>query len=467
MKEASEAFTDLDEEDWKTKLEYDLRTMTLKNTLRNLRLILENDPQLKGIVFNQLADGLEIQGDLPWKHSAKFWRDADDSQLVCYVDGHYGSFSQRNNDVAVIKVSDDRAYHPIRRYFESLPPWDGIPRVDTLLVDYLGAEDTPYVEAVTRKALCAAYRRVYEPGIKFDYITVLNGDQGIGKSTLIAKLGMDWYSDSLNLSDMNDKTAAEKLQGFWIHEIGEMAGMKKADLEKVKAFVSRCDDKYRASFGRRVTPHPRQCIRKKGYKVLAYLSVRTISTERSWYKTYSNCKLKKLSDWPKEYYMDLKNTAWRKFLVSRATDLRKKGFDGWWLDNLDVYEEYKSKAMFNAVLAILQDIKVLNGYVMVNGGSEWVDDALDKKVNLSKMINGYTKEEVFSLITSYAGKGKFSKQEASQKKFYQGLLKRVKKAKVETFLLEYTKDATLKTKIKDWCAKNKVNGYYISVNVDL
>ena len=98
------------------------------------------------------------------------------------------------------------------------------------------------------------------PGTKFDNILVLNGPQGIGKSTLIALLGGEWYSDSLSISDMNDKTAAEKLQGFWIMEIGELAGMRKADIDKVKAFISRQDDKYRASFGRRVTPHPRQCI---------------------------------------------------------------------------------------------------------------------------------------------------------------------------------------------------------------
>lgn len=102
--------------------------------------------------------------------------------------------------------------------------------------------------------------RVYQPGIKFDYAVVLNGDQGIGKSTFISNLGMEWFSDSLALSDMNDKTAAEKLQGYWILEIGELAGMKKADIDKVKAFISRRDDKYRASFGRRVTPHPRQCV---------------------------------------------------------------------------------------------------------------------------------------------------------------------------------------------------------------
>ncbi len=182
------------------------------------------------------------------------------SQLICYVDANYGTFSARNYQIAVQKVTDDRSYHPIREMFESLPPWDGVERLDTLLIDYLGAEDNQYVRAVTRKALCAAYMRVYTPGIKYDTMLVLNGDQGIGKSTLIAKLGMDWYSDSLNLSDMNDKTAAEKLQGYWILEIGELAGMKKADIDKVKAFISRQDDKYRASFGRRVTPHPRQCV---------------------------------------------------------------------------------------------------------------------------------------------------------------------------------------------------------------
>lgn len=255
----AEAEAEFVDEDWQTHLEIG-KNGEVRNTLRNLTLILQNDENLKALVFNQMADGMEIKGKVPWKHPSKFWRDADDAQLISYVDSHYGSFSARNFDIAVTKVTDDRSYHPIHEMFDALPPWDGTPRVETVIIDYLGAQDNEYVRAVTRKALCAAYMRVYVPGIKYDYITVLNGSQGIGKSTLIAKLAMKWFSDSLTLSDMNDKTAAEKLQGFWIHEIGEMAGMKKADLEKVKAFVSRQDDKYRASFGRRVTPHPRQCI---------------------------------------------------------------------------------------------------------------------------------------------------------------------------------------------------------------
>lgn len=258
LSEAEDDF--VDSEDWKKKLRYTSKGAVLENSLYNAKLIIKHDPLLKGIVFNQLADGLEIKGDVPWQHPAKFWRDADDAQLICYVDDHYGSFSQRNYDIAVTKVSDDRSYHPIRRYFESLVQWDGVKRVDTLFIDYLGAEDNEYIRAVCRKTLCAAYMRIYHPGIKFDYLPVFNGAQGIGKSTFIANLGMEWFSDSLTLSDMNDKTAAEKLQGYWIHEISELAGMKKADLDKVKAFVSRRDDKYRASFGKRVSPHPRQCV---------------------------------------------------------------------------------------------------------------------------------------------------------------------------------------------------------------
>ena len=246
-------------EDWTKALQRD-RGGLLQNSLHNITLIMENDDNLKGICFNQLADGMEIKGEVPWQHPARFWRDADDAQLICYVDANYGTFSARNYQIAVSKVADDRSYHPIREYLASLPPWDGTPRAETILVDYLGAEDNAYTRAVTRKTLCGAVVRVRQPGIKFDYIPVLNGPQGIGKSTLIARLGGEWYSDSVSLTDMNDKTAAEKLQGYWILEIGELAGMKKADIDKVKAFISRQDDKYRASFGRRVTPHPRQCI---------------------------------------------------------------------------------------------------------------------------------------------------------------------------------------------------------------
>lgn len=186
---------------------------------------------------------------LPWRQVKPGWGDTDISCAKLYFERVYGIWSPTKfKDALLAVVSAERLYHPIKEYFSTLQ-WDGTERLDTLLIDYLGAEDTLYVRAVTRKTFTAAVARVYEPGIKFDSILVLNGPQGIGKSTLFALLGKDWYSDSLSISDMKDKTAAEKLQGYWILELGELAGIKKVDVETVKSFVTRTDDKFRQSYG--------------------------------------------------------------------------------------------------------------------------------------------------------------------------------------------------------------------------
>lgn len=207
-------------------------------------------------------------------------------------------------------------------------------------------------------------------------------------------------------------------------------------------------------------------IKSKGYKVLGYLSVGTIEKERSWYKKYKKYGLKKLKDWPNEIYADVRKTNWRCFLVSRAKSIKAKGFDGWWCDNIDVYSEYKSTKMFTAIKAVLKQIKSIGGYVMINGGSEFLDDVLDKKVSVSKFINGYTQEEVFSRITSYKGSGKFGKQNKDDGTYYKYMVKRSIKNKVAGFCLEYTRDNTLKKTIKEWCNKNK-SSYYISEDVNL
>lgn len=210
-----------------------------------------------------------------------------------------------------------------------------------------------------------------------------------------------------------------------------------------------------------------KAIKAKGYKVIAYLSIGTISTERSWFKKYCQYKLKRLEDWPKEYYMDTRKTPWRKFLITRARALKKRGFDGWWLDNLDVYEYYKSNGMFNSCAAVLRGIKSIGGYVMVNGGSEFFDKAMDKKMDLTKLVNGVTQEEVFSRITNYHGTGTFGKQTVVQGKWYRKYMKRLKKFKVHTFLLEYSRDDKVKKKIREFCVKYGMTGYYISSGVDL
>lgn len=252
-----------DDDNWKTKLKYQPKTGMLENTVYNLNLILAHDPDFRHFAFNEMANRIQITGELPWKRPEgnAFWRDADTAQLKSIIDIRYLPFTTRNHDIAFTKIADDRHFHPVRDYLDSLPEWDGVKRVEDLFIKYLQADDTEYVRTVTRKTFAAAVARIYLPGTKFDCVPVLDGDQGIGKSTIVKDLvTSDYYSETLSLTDMDDKSGAEKLQGFWIVEIGELAGMKKADIEKVKAFLSTSDDKYRPSYGRVVESHPRQCV---------------------------------------------------------------------------------------------------------------------------------------------------------------------------------------------------------------
>lgn len=247
-----------DDENWRAELEL-TDGGGIRKSLKNLALIMKYDPNLTGVKYNQMADRIDITEPLPWKHTSH-WRDADDAQLECYLAERYTEFAKTKVVSALTKAAEDRAFHPVKEYLAGLPEWDGVKRADTLLIEYLAAEDTPYTRAVTRKTLCAAVQRVMHPGCKFDYMLVLNGPQGVGKSTLPARLGGRWFSDALSLADTKDKTAAEKLQGNWIMEIPELSGMRKLDIETMKAFITRQDDKYRASYGRVVQSHPRQCI---------------------------------------------------------------------------------------------------------------------------------------------------------------------------------------------------------------
>lgn len=252
----------MDKQDWKLKLRYMPRSKRLENSVWNLMLILNNDSDFANIAFNDMAGRIEIIGNVPWERPIdnKFWRDADTAQMKALIDIRYETFSGRNYDVAFTKVVEDRHFHPVRDYFDSLPKWDQIPRVESLLIDYFGAEDNTYTRAVMRKTLVAAVARTYHPGTKFDSALILVGSQGIGKSTFFSKLAGSWFSDSLTLTDMKDKSGAEKLQGFLILELGEMAGMKKVDIETIKSFLSRTDDVYRPSYGKVIESHPRQCI---------------------------------------------------------------------------------------------------------------------------------------------------------------------------------------------------------------
>lgn len=253
--------TEKDDRDWRTKLEIKKDGSIVPNA-RNALIILMYDSHLQSIRLNTMTGMLEAETDsLPWKRDFIFWQNTDSDQLYMWIANNHGvQFPKEIFQMALTTVANKRRFHPIEDYLQELPEWDGQERVERLLVDYLGADDTVFNREAIRKVLLAAIARIYHPGIKFDYMLVLNGPQGIGKSTFFGRLFKGFLSDSLTMLDMRDKTGSEKLQGYWALEVAEMAGMRKADIECVKSFISRQEDIYRPAYGRVVEKHPRRCV---------------------------------------------------------------------------------------------------------------------------------------------------------------------------------------------------------------
>lgn len=261
MAEAADDFMEPveEDEDWKSKLKFTEKG-TLAATIENVVIILRCDPELKGsLALNEMEHNIVAVNDLPWRHvkGSRQWVDADDAALRFYLERNYGLSSKDKIFDAVNVVAGENAFHPVRDYLDACT-WDGVPRVETLLIDYLGAEDDAYTRAVTRKTLAAAVARIYRPGCKFDYMLTLRGRQGLGKSALIAKLGGEWFSDTF--STIQGKEAYEQVLGVWLMEVGELAGMRKAEAETIKLYISKQADRFRPAYGRRLQEFPRQCI---------------------------------------------------------------------------------------------------------------------------------------------------------------------------------------------------------------
>ena len=246
---------------WVEDMQMDERRKHYLPSPYNFGLIVRNDPRLAGKVRRDAFRGRDcIFGDLPWRTGAEkdpFWNNSDDNGLIDYVSRHY----QLTGKQALLDANDlamsQRTFHPVREWLDTLE-WDGEERLDTLLVDYLGAEDNDLTRAMTRKHFTAAVARVMRPGCKYDYILTLIGPQGIGKSTLVKIMGGDWFDDSL--TSIEGKEGMEQIRGKWLIEFGELTNYKKSTSEAYKAFISKQEDSYRPAYGRKVEVYPRQCV---------------------------------------------------------------------------------------------------------------------------------------------------------------------------------------------------------------
>ena len=256
-----------DPANWMAKL---IKSATTGNVVKdpdNVLMALKNDPVLKDrIRLDTFADLPYGICPLPWgnRRTARDgtifrWEDSDDNGLALYIKRIFGFWAPNIVSSGLMEYLAENSYNPVQDYLKGLQgKWDGVPRLDTLFVDYLGAENNAYTRAVTRKGFCAAVARAMTPGCKYDNMVILSSPQGIGKSTLLSTMAGEWFNDSIRTFE--GKEASELLQGTWIVEVAELDAFRNGDVARIKQFLSIKEDKYRKAYGRRTGAHPRSCV---------------------------------------------------------------------------------------------------------------------------------------------------------------------------------------------------------------
>jgi predicted P-loop ATPase len=268
--------------------------------LANIATILRLHPDFAGkLSFDQLALRATCR-DMPWRKGDAWrdWTDVDDIQLAEWTQRAGVMAKPAACAEAVAMVAGEYPRHPVRNWLDGLV-WDGTPRLAGWLADYLGAKADEgstrqaYLRAVGRVWPIAAVARIYRPGCKADHALILEGAQGRLKSSTIAALVPEetWFTDSI--ADLGSKDSAQDLAGKWLIELGELSSLKRAEVERVKAFMSRSTDHYRPSYGRRSQDFARQCVFAGSTNADTYLADET-GNRRFWPVRVGVIDLKKL-----------------------------------------------------------------------------------------------------------------------------------------------------------------------------
>lgn len=256
-----------DDDEWQTSLTVNRRTGAVELKIGNAAAILRHDPNLRGkIAYNRWLDRVVLRGPVPWRQTLRpgehwdtlGWTEVDDAGLRWYLEQYWGFEGREKIKDALNLMQIENGFHTLQEYLNGLE-WDGVERLDTLLIRYMGADDNDYTRAVTRKWMVAAVKRVMEPGCKFDSVLVLQGPQGIGKSRLGYILSKGWFTDSVPILSQ-DKRAYEALRAKWIVEIAELASAKRSEQEAQKAFLTATVDNYRPAYAQSPRDFPRECV---------------------------------------------------------------------------------------------------------------------------------------------------------------------------------------------------------------
>jgi predicted P-loop ATPase len=247
---------------WFRRLRLDLAGAPERNEA-NVIVALTSDPAFAGVLaFDEFGQEIVVRQPLPWDDGTaslpRPWEDADDIRTAEWLQLRGINVAPVVVSRAVGAVARELRIHPVRDWLDTLT-WDGTPRIETWTSAYLGAEPTAFHHTIGALWLISAVARIYRPGVKADHMLILEGPQGARKSTAIKVLaGEEWFTDEL--PELGSKDAALHMQGVWIVEIAELDAIGRAEVSRIKAFLTRTTDRFRPPYGRYTVEVPRQCV---------------------------------------------------------------------------------------------------------------------------------------------------------------------------------------------------------------
>ena len=228
--------------------------------LKTIKKLCVKNKNLHMIFFyNLFSKKIEIKGDCPWGGQGDI-TDADLIQMKYYLSTvHDKEYPVQIIHEALLIVAMEQKYHPIKDYLLLLK-WDRVSRIRDWMVEICGVSRNRYIEDISEIVLCAAVKRIFDPGCQFDYMTILEGVQGIGKTTFLKILGGKWYINAHLSSKESKKDLVDLMRKAWIIEISELSGFKKAAIEDIRNFISCSNDMVRMPYARNTEEFPRHNI---------------------------------------------------------------------------------------------------------------------------------------------------------------------------------------------------------------
>jgi len=310
--------------------------------------------------FDKLRQQTVLRGQAPWMTAAadEEWTGAHDVLAANWLQHEGICVSPDIVGQAVEAVGRARPFHPVLDYLTGCI-WDGNPRLDLWAVQYLGAEDTPYVRAVSSRWMIAAVARVAAPGCKADCALILEGRQGLLKSTALKTLARPWFTDEI--ADIGTKDAALQVAGVWVIELPELDSISRSDVSRIKAFMSRTNDRFRPPYGRRPVDQPRQCVFAGTVNDNEYLRDAT-GGRRWWPVACSEIDIAGLADfrdqlWAEAYHRYLAGEPWwldtDELVASAAVQQDARYLADPWRERIDRSISAKSSVSVGEVLSEL------------------------------------------------------------------------------------------------------------------